>query len=137
MIDKNNSCSTIGFEKRMDEYDIVFGTANDKDYELELNLFKIRERCNYHKFEARLLDLRERYTDTGIIEMARLMLDDSKAKATLGHYCPEYLCNYTKPSKSDSCRMSLSPVSVMSILLNSSVNGICSKSTRPMAWEKM
>ena len=34
MIDKNNSCSTIGFEKRMDEYDIVFGTANDKDYEL-------------------------------------------------------------------------------------------------------
>ena len=84
MIDKNNSCSTIGFEKRMDEYDIVFGTANDKDYELELNLFKIRERCNYHKFEARLLDLRERYTDTGIIEMARLMLDDSKAKATLG-----------------------------------------------------
>ena len=33
MIDKKNSCSTIGFEKRMDEYDIVFGTANDKDYE--------------------------------------------------------------------------------------------------------
>ena len=33
MIDKNNSCSTIGFEKRMDEYDIVSGTANDKDYE--------------------------------------------------------------------------------------------------------
>ena len=30
MIDKNNSCSTIRFEKRMDEYDIVFGTANDK-----------------------------------------------------------------------------------------------------------
>lgn len=53
------------------------------------------------------------------------------------HYCPGYLCNYAKLSKSDSCRMSLSPVSVMSILLNSSVNGICSKSTRPMAWEKM
>lgn len=84
MIDKNNSCSTIGFEKRMDEYDIVFGKANDKDYELELNLFKTRERYNYHKCEAlRLLDLRERYTDTRIIEMARLMLDDSKAKATL------------------------------------------------------
>ena len=33
MIDKNNSCSTIGFEKSMDEYDTVFGTANDKDYE--------------------------------------------------------------------------------------------------------
>lgn len=33
MIDKNNSFSTIGFEKRMDEYDFVFGTANDKDYE--------------------------------------------------------------------------------------------------------
>jgi hypothetical protein len=85
MIDKNNSCSTIGFEKRMDEYDIVFGTANDKDYEFELNLFKTRERYNYHKCEAlRFLDLRERYTDTRITEMARLMLDDSKAKATLG-----------------------------------------------------
>ena len=82
---KNNSCSTIRFEKRMDEYDIVFGTANDKDYELELNLFKTRECYNYHKCKAlRLLDLRERYTDTRIIEMSRLMLDDSKAKATLG-----------------------------------------------------
>ena len=85
MIDKNNPYSTIGFEKRMDEYDIVFGTANDKDYEQYWNLFKTRERFNYHKCEAlRLLDLRERYTDTRIIEMARLMLDDSKAKATLG-----------------------------------------------------
>lgn len=85
MIDKNNSCSTIGFEKRMDEYDIVSGTANDKDYEQYWNLFKTRECYNYHKCEAlRLLGLRERYTDTRIIEMARLMLDDSKAKATLG-----------------------------------------------------
>ena len=85
MIDKNNSCSTIGFEKRMDEYDIVSGTANDKDYEQYWNLFKTRECYNYHKGEAlRLLGLRERYTDTRIIEMARLMLDGSKAKATLG-----------------------------------------------------
>ena len=46
---------------------------------------KTRERYNYHKCEAlRFLDLRERYTDTRITEMARLMLDDSKAKATLG-----------------------------------------------------
>ncbi len=62
---------------------------------------------------------------------------DIACRTVRKHYCPEYLCNYAKLSKSDSCRMSLSLVSVMSILLNSSVNGICSKSTRPMAWEKM
>lgn len=70
-------------------------------------------------------------------EGLRTLITFESDSTVVCHYCPEYLCNYAKPSKSDSCRMSLFPVSVMSILQNSSVNGICSKSTRPMAWEKM
>ncbi len=71
------------------------------------------------------------------MDLYKCAIDDLKKFTIDEHYCPEYLCNYAKPSKSDNWRMSSSTVSVMSILQNSSVNGICSKSTRPMAWEKM
>ena len=81
----------------------------------------------------------ERYYEhaVSVADCIVLVTTFDRTDAPAQHYCPEYLCNYAKPSKSDNWRMSLSTVSVMSILLNSSVNGICSKSTRPMAWEKM
>ena len=81
----NGSCSTLGFEKRMNDYEIRFDTSKDPDYELELKLFKTRDRYNYHKCEAlRLLDLKERYTDSHILEMARLMIGSPNIKSTPG-----------------------------------------------------
>ncbi|MBQ9639534.1 MAG: hypothetical protein IJV22_08265 [Bacteroidales bacterium] len=80
---KHGVCSTFGFEKRMDEYEIKFNSFKDPDYSEVVKAFHLEERYNYHKCEAlRLLDLKERYTDARIMELARLMVGDDKAKAT-------------------------------------------------------
>lgn len=72
---KKGKCSTFGFEKRKDEYEIVFNTSKDPDYKVEIDFFHLTERYNYHKVEAlRLMDLKERYTDARILELARIML---------------------------------------------------------------
>ena len=80
---KRGVCSTFGFEKRMDDYEIVFNTYKDPDYDTEIDFFHLTERYNYHKCEAlRLMDLKERYSDAHILELARIMSGDPKAKAT-------------------------------------------------------
>lgn len=72
---KKGKCSTLGFEKRKDDYEIVFNASKDPDYMVEIDFFHLKERYNYHKVEAlRLLDLKERYTDARILELARIML---------------------------------------------------------------
>ena len=77
---KNGNCSTFGFEKRKEEYEIVFNTSKDPDYKVEVDFFHLTERYNYHKVEAlRLMDLKERYTDARILELARIMLGNPKA----------------------------------------------------------
>lgn len=82
---KIGSCSTLGFENHINDYEIRFDTSKDSDYELELKLFKTRDRYNYHKYEAlRLLDLKESYTDSHILEMARLMIGSPNVKSTPG-----------------------------------------------------
>lgn len=81
VINKYGNCSTIGFEKRMSEYELRFNTFLDPDYEEEIKAFYLTERYNYHKCEAlRLLDLKERYTDAKILELARLIAGGSNAK---------------------------------------------------------
>lgn len=80
---KKGECSTIGFEKRMDDYEIKFDTHLDPDYDEEVKAFYLKERYDYHKFEAlRMLDLKERYSDARIIEMARMIAGESKVKMT-------------------------------------------------------
>lgn len=69
------NCSTVGFEERMEEYELRFNTSLDPDYEEVVNAFHLKERYGYHKCEAlRLLDLKERYTNARIVEIARLIL---------------------------------------------------------------
>ncbi len=83
VINKYGNCSTIGFEKRMSEYDLRFNTYLDPDYEEEIKAFYLTERYNYHKCEAlRLLDLKERYTDAKIMELARLIAGGSNSKVS-------------------------------------------------------
>jgi len=74
-------CSTMGFEKRMNEYELKFDTHLDPDYDEEIKFFRLHERYNYHKCEAlRLMDLKERYTEARIVEMARLIMGDDSTK---------------------------------------------------------
>lgn len=81
---KKWECSTIGFEKRMDDYEIKFDTHLDPDYNEEVKAFHLKERYEYHKCEAlRMLDLKERYSDARILEMARMIAGGSKVKMTL------------------------------------------------------
>lgn len=83
LLNKKGECSTIGFEKRMDDYVLFFNTHLDPDYDEEVKAFYLTERYNYHKCEAlRLLDLKERYTDARIVELARMILQSPKAKVT-------------------------------------------------------
>lgn len=80
---KKGKITTTGFEKRMDEYEIRFNTYLDPDYEEEVKAFYLNERYNYHKCEAlRLLDLKERYTEARILEIARMIAGGSKKKVT-------------------------------------------------------
>lgn len=75
-------CSTFGFEKRMDEYELKFDCHRDLDYQKEIDFFRLIPRYNYHKCEAlRLMDLKERYSDARILEMARLIMGDDASKA--------------------------------------------------------
>lgn len=81
VLNKKGICSTIGFEKRMADYELRFNTHLDPDYDAEIEAFYLRERYNYHKCEAlRLLDLKERYTDTRIVELARMIAGGSPKK---------------------------------------------------------
>lgn len=81
---KKGECSTIGFEKRMDDYEIKLDTHLDPDYNEEVKAFHLKERYEYHKCEAlRMLDLKERYSDARILEMARMIAGGSKEKMTL------------------------------------------------------
>lgn len=81
---KYGKCSTFGFEKRKDDYEIIFNTSKDPDYKVGIDFFHLTERYNYHKVEAlRLMDLKERYTDARILELARVMLGNSSAEASV------------------------------------------------------
>ncbi len=80
---KKGECSTIGFEKRMDDYEIKFDTHLDFDYDEEVKAFHLKERYEFHKCEAlRVLDLKERYSDARILEMARMIAGGLKKKVT-------------------------------------------------------
>lgn len=80
---KYSKCSTFGFEKRRDEYEIIFNASKDPDYKVEIDFFHLTERYNYHKVEAlRLMDLKERYTDARILELARVMLGNPSTEAS-------------------------------------------------------
>lgn len=77
----DGKCSTFGYEKRMDEYELKFDTHKAPIYEKEIKFFRLEARYNFHKCEAlRLMDLKERYTDSRIVEMARLIMGDDKSK---------------------------------------------------------
>jgi len=55
------------------EYKVVFDTFAKPIYAQEVEMFKLNERYNFHKIYAlRLWDLKERYTDEKINEIARL-----------------------------------------------------------------
>lgn len=83
VVNKKGECSTIGFERRMADYEIRFNTHLDPDYAEEVKEFYLEERYNYHKCEAlRLLDLMERYTDAHIMELARMILQSPKTKVS-------------------------------------------------------
>lgn len=74
----NGKCTTFGFEKRMDEYEILFDTSLDPDYKEEIEFLFLEQRYNYHKCEAlRLLDLKERYTNKYLIQLAHMIAGPS------------------------------------------------------------
>lgn len=62
-----------GFVKYKDTYSLSF-MAKDSDYDDYINKLQLRERYEFHKNEAlRLLDLRERYTDSTIKKISTLL----------------------------------------------------------------
>lgn len=83
VLNTKGDCSTIGFEKRMDDYELRFNTYLDPDYDEEVKGFYLKERYEYHKCEAlRLMDLKERYTDAKILELARMIAGGSNSKVS-------------------------------------------------------
>ena len=67
--------------KNQREYELDFDTSADTDYEKEIAFFYLRERYNYHKCEAlRLADLKEKYSDAKIVEMAKLICSEKGNK---------------------------------------------------------
>lgn len=84
VLNAKGKSSTLNFEGRMDEYEVRFNTSKDVDYEAEVMAFHLNERYNYHKCEAlRLLDLKERYTDARIMELARMLTGGTGVKGII------------------------------------------------------
>ncbi|MCQ2272596.1 MAG: hypothetical protein MJZ72_07420 [Bacteroidales bacterium] len=80
---QESNCSTVGFENRMNDYMLNFDTHLDRDYDNVISFFKLKERYDFHKCEAlRLLDLKERYTDTKIREMSRMIIGDNNSNVS-------------------------------------------------------
>ena len=58
--------------------------CTDADYQKTIDLFRLRERYNYHKVEAlRLLDLKERYSDANIRSISRLLQNRTQSVTAL------------------------------------------------------
>ncbi len=71
--------STYGFVKHMKKYSIDI-TCHDTAFKKSVDLFRLRQRYNYHKiFALRLLDLKERYS-VGSISMISNLLRGMAAK---------------------------------------------------------
>lgn len=67
--------------KNQNEYELDFDTSSDPDYDKEIDFFFLRERYNYHKCEAlRLADLKEKYSEARIIEMAKIICNVGKVE---------------------------------------------------------
>ncbi|WP_154655692.1 hypothetical protein [Xylanibacter oryzae] len=72
---------TTSYVDNKNDYSIEFDCSREKKYEEEVDFFKLKDRYNYHKIEAlRLMDLKQRFTDTHIKEIAKLVYgnDDEK-----------------------------------------------------------
>lgn len=83
VIPKKSTCSTFGFESHKDDYGIEF-KCTDADYQKTIDIFRLRERYNYHKVEAlRLLDLKERYSDANIRSISRLLQNGTQSVIAL------------------------------------------------------
>lgn len=83
VLPKKLTCSTFGFETHKDDYGIEF-KCTDADYQKTIDLFRLRERYNYHKVEAlRLLDLKERYSDANIRSISRLLQNGTQSVIAL------------------------------------------------------
>lgn len=78
---QGGKCSTFGFEKRMNEYELKFDVHKAPIYEKEIKFFRLEPRYNFHKCEAlRLMDIKERYSEPRIVEMARLIMGDDNSR---------------------------------------------------------
>ena len=63
------------------KYELDFDTSADTDYEKEIEFFYLKERYNYHKCEAlRLADLKAKYSQSKIVEMAKLICSEDGNK---------------------------------------------------------
>lgn len=62
------------FMEHADGYELTFDCHRDKDYEQYVERFRLKERYNYHKWEAlRLKDLQMRYPDVNIVNIASML----------------------------------------------------------------
>ncbi len=69
--------STFGFVKNKKKYTIDV-TCHDADFKKSVDLFRLKQRYNYHKvFALRLLDLKERYSAGSIKMISNLMQGSS------------------------------------------------------------
>lgn len=67
------TASTYGFTRNMKKYTIDIN-CTDADFEKSVNLFRLKQRYNYHKiFALRLLDLKERYSQGSIKMISNLL----------------------------------------------------------------
>lgn len=65
--------STYGFVKNMKKYSIDI-TCHDSSFKKSVDLFRLKQRYNYHKiFALRLLDLKERYSAGSISMISNLL----------------------------------------------------------------
>lgn len=67
------TASTFGFMRNNEKYSVEVN-CQDPDYEKSVELFRLKQRYNYHKvFALRLLDLKERYSDGSIKMISNLL----------------------------------------------------------------
>ena len=79
------TCSTFfGLNEKSDNYYLDFDTNGEDVYERYLEIFRLKDRYNYHKaFALRILDLKQRYTEEKCDQISRMLsagLPDNEEK---------------------------------------------------------
>lgn len=104
-----STCSTFfAYEKNIEKFrlDFEYDRINDASYEKSIEMFRLRDRYNFHKKEAlRLMDLKERYPQTRIAEMSKLLSVTKDGRSNPSFYTEDQIEQdlFGKDFSSDRC----------------------------------